>query len=128
MSEITLFGTLEMLREQALAVSEVVKLRDSEGWPVFQADEMWLYETEMDDRVCPACEAYGVQRMFRGDSVPVVFPYYEFVTPFVVKPHTHMPDLSLFHWVECRCLMFWQNPLECLERRLHDEKLRGLGL
>jgi len=129
-SEIVLRGSLEVLREQALVISEIVKNRSFEGFAVFQADEIWLYETELDDRVCPVCEAFGTQQIFRGDAIPIVFPDYDYfpsAEPFVVYPRVHQRDLSKFFYAPCRCRLIWQNPLECLERRLHDEKLRGLG-
>jgi len=124
-------GPLEVLREQAFVISEIVKNRSFEGFAVFQADEIWLYETEMDNRVCPICEAFGAQQTFKGDAIPTVFPDYDYIPlaePFVVYPRVHQHDLSKFFYAPCRCRLIWQNPLDCLEKRLHEEKLRGVGV
>lgn len=127
MSDLVLSGSLEAIREQAVAISKVVRRRASDGWPAFQPDEVWFYETEMDDRVCPVCEAFGRQHTFSGNSIPTVFPDYDLharARGFIVYPRVHQRDPSKFFYAPCRCRLIWQNPLECLERRLHEEKLR----
>lgn len=128
MNEIVFRGPLELLREQALIISDILKNRSLEGFTIFQADEVWLYETEKDNRVCPICEAFGNTQNFSGDVISTVFPYYQYFSsnPFVVYPRVHQPDLSKFFDKECRCTVTLQNPLDCLEEKLHNEKLEGL--
>lgn len=126
MSELTLQGSLEVLQRQTRIISEIVKYRGSEGWPILQADERWLYETEKDDRVCQICENFGKSRIFRGDSIPIIFPDYKMLNWNIIHPHVHIthPEME----GECRCVMTWQNPAECLEERLHDEKIMAVAI
>lgn len=128
--ETVLRGSLEVIQRQALAVSEIIKRRGSEGWPIFQSDEKWHYETKMDDNVCPVCEKFEA-REFRGDSIPTTFPhyyYYPLAELRIAYPRTHQPDPSLFRNSLCRCRLIWENPLECLEARLHDEKIVAVAI
>jgi len=123
-SEIIISGSLESVKTQALAVSKVVQIRAAEGWPAFQSDEVWIYKTEMDNRVCPICAAWGREKTFSGDKIPIFFPDYDLdARNFIVYPRVHAHDPARFFNAPCRCKMTWQNPLECLERRLHKEKM-----
>jgi len=124
MSEMIIRGSLEAVQQQALTVSKTVRLRAAEGWPAFQADEVWIYETMEDLRVCPVCAAFGRDRTFRGDTIPTFFPDYNLdASNYTVYPRVHARDPSRFFNAPCRCILTWQNPLECLERRLHKEKM-----
>jgi len=128
-SEIVLRGTLETLWSNSLNISEVLRRRVSDGWPVFQPDEIWAYFThpELAVRgVCPTCEAYG-GREFRGDEVPSEFPCAVFVNPRFIEPCVHERDgLENFFGEPCHCTLEWQNSAECAETRLHAEKLEAV--
>ena len=125
---IVLRGTLEMLWDNALNISEVVKRRSAEGWPVLQYDEVWLYETHPElakIRVCDTCENYD-EREFGGDEVSSEFPYL-FVNPLLIRPRVHLRDgLENFADEPCHCTLKWQKPAECIENRLHGEKLGAI--
>lgn len=129
MSEtIVLRGTFVMLWDNALNISEVVKRRSIEGWPVLQYDEIWLYNTHPELAavgVCDTCKAYD-GREFGGDEIPSEFPYL-FVNPLIIKPRVHERDgIENFFYEPCHCTLEWQNPVECIENRLHSEKLEAI--
>lgn len=119
-------GTIIEIRNKLLAISAVVKHRKYLGWPPFQPDEEWLYESEQDDRVCPTCQAYESQQYFAGDAIPYEFEAREQIDPIhYVHPHVHMnrPELR----GECRCGLMWINPVETLRIRLADEMMEVSG-
>lgn len=119
-------GPLEKVRDDFSRVADVIRRRSAEGWPVLQPDEEWLYIThpEMAKRgVCPTCKAYD-GREFRGDEILLEFPRPIFVTSLIIRPCVHERDgIQYFYFEPCHCTLEWQSPLECLERRLHAEKL-----
>lgn len=130
MSEIVLRGTLETLWSDSLNISEVLRRRVSEGWPVFQSDEIWLYFTHPEKsrkgKVCPTCEDYSGDE-FKGDKIPSEFPCAVFVNPRFIKPRVHERDgLENFFYEPCHCTLEWQNSAECVENRLHAEKLEAV--
>lgn len=125
MSQVVIAGTLERIETVLLRIKSIIDSRKITGYPLFQADEVWLYVVRPDlGAVCPVCESYA-GAIFSGDQVSTTFPYKYLwtVNPYVVLPRTHMPDLSLFGGEPCHCEMYLLNPAEAMEKRLHEEKL-----
>jgi len=129
LSEIVVRGTVRQVRDSLYRISGVVKMRKEEGWPLFGADEHWVYHARMDAATCtkelPIADVrgqagcYGLNaRVFRGDEIPRVFPFYERTGADRIHPHSHEPRDK-----NCRCELVLQEPGRTLENRLYMEKL-----
>lgn len=117
---IVISGPLNILKTKLLAISATIKNRKYNGWPPFQSDETWLYESEQDDRVCPICQEFEAQQYYSGDAIPHNFPTEEQIDPLhYVHPRVHEAYPALRG--ECRCRLTWQNPREVLVERLTRE-------
>lgn len=118
-------GTPAEVRDKLILIRDIIDNRKVDGWPLFQAGEVWHYIIRPDlGEVCPVCGSYA-GATFDGAQIPIIFPYKELWTkmPYVVLPRTHMPDLSQFAGEPCHCELHLQNPAEAMEKRLHEEKL-----
>lgn len=117
---VTVSGTFTDIRNKLLAISAIVKHRKYSGWPPFQSDEEWLYESEQDDRVCPICQGFEAQQYYAGDAIPHEFPTREQIEPLhYVHPRVHQYHEELRG--DCRCSLTWIEPIETLRTRLEDE-------
>lgn len=117
---IVVSGPLDILKIKLLAISTTVKNRKYNGWPPFQSDELWLYESEQDDRVCPICQGFENDQYFSGDAIPHNFPTEEQINPLsYVHPRVHEAHPELRG--QCRCSLTWLNAREVLVERLTRE-------
>lgn len=135
MSEIYIRGSLDYLQLNLVRIHQVVMHRKTGGWPIFQADETWMYETAGDDRVCPFCRGFEADNPWRGNEIPHFFPrlFYEgsrmggtYTTDVIVRPNVHEMEEYSFLKGECRCKIRLLNAAETLERRLHKEKSEAM--
>jgi len=118
-------GSLEIIRNQLLAISAVVKYRKYYGWLPFQFDETWLYESEQDDRVCPVCQGFEAQQYYAGNAIPHNFPTEEQIDPLhYVHPRVHEAHPELRG--ECRCSLTWLNPMVTIVERLRNEMMGAI--
>lgn len=120
----TVKGTLDEIREKLLTITAVIAYRKAFGWPLFQNDEEWQYDSEKDDRVCYLCREFEAARIFRGGQIPILFPDYEVVEWYLIRPRVHIthPEMK----GECRCILTLSYPLEMIEQRLHSEKMANI--
>ena len=117
---IVVSGPIDIIRNKLLAISATVKNRKYNGWPPYQPDELWLYESEQDDRVCPVCQGFEAQQHYVGDAIPHNFPTREQIDPLhYVHPRVHEAHPELRG--ECRCSLTWLNPRIVLVERLTRE-------
>lgn len=117
---VTVSGTFSDIRNKLLAISAVVKNRKYNGWPPFQADEEWFYESEQDDRVCPICLGFEAQQYYSGDAIPFDFPTREQIDPLrYVHPRVHQFYTEMRGI--CRCSLTWIDPIGTLRARLEEE-------
>jgi len=124
---LVIYGTPDEVEVVLLRIRDIIDNRKTNGWPLFQKGEKWLYNTRPDlGHVCPVCRPHD-GTVFDGEEVPRSFPYKEMAPPYgeypAAFPRTHMPDLSKFADTPCHCEMVLQNPAEVMEMRLHEEKL-----
>ena len=135
MSEINIVGSLDDIQLKLVWIHQAVLHRKTGGWPLFQADEDWIYESVGDDRVCPICRSFEEQSPWQGNEIPHFFPKYvivsgrsggAYIPPVIIEPNVHeMPEYA--HLLgSCRCKLRLLYPLETLEARLHMEKLEAL--
>jgi hypothetical protein len=117
---LTVTGSLRDIRLQCYIILDILRDREMIGWPPFQSDEIWMYRTAGDERVCPYCGSMDGQT-FSGDQVFEKFPFHGYLDVDEVNTHTHQPRDD-----RCRCSLVWVNKLECLENRLHEEKVEAI--
>lgn len=116
---ITISGTLDEIHTTVRGMLAITTYRKHAGWTMFQDDELWDYETQKDERVCPVC--WSFEHEWVGSEIPV-----EFITKWrtgqnVVYPNTHDNQDYTFLRGECRCSLIWRDYLEVLTARLFDE-------
>lgn len=137
MSEIVITGSLDDLQLQLVWIHQAVLHHKTGGWPLFQADEVWLYETAGDNRVCPYCIGFEEDNPWQGNEIPHFFPQYDLEgshkggtwdIDVIVRPNVHEMSEYSFLKGECRCKMRLLNGIETLERRLHKAKLEALAI
>ncbi len=118
MSEILFVGTLEQIRERLLQAQDILQLRATEGYPLLQPDEEWVYDTAKDERVCPVCSPHD-RRVFRGDEIPGAFPSFEMIGVGEIAPRVHLDN----PWLqgECRCGLSLLDAKEIITERLFQE-------
>lgn len=131
MSDITVRGNPWTVRLQLAKLDLLFKELKTFGFELFQPDEEWRYEIEVDPRpaeVCPICLGnYGVGR-FSGSQIPSLFSFYErrlnegsaVVHPKVHLMHPHLKG-------DCRCRLYMENIVNTLLNRLHDMKMEMLA-
>ena len=112
------------MKYQLRRIAALVRGRKEDGWTAFREDEVWEYFTEMDERVCPVCEAFGRDSPYSGPDVEWFFPdQYSADMSDALGRHRYSnvhasvnlyPDLR----GNCRCNMFWRDPFMTLVNRL----------
>lgn len=118
-------GTLEEIRSRLMAMYAITQYRKYSGWPLFQTDEVWDYESQNDARVCPVCLSFVGGYM--GHQIPIMFPHYKTWDKAHVKPGTHIDYPELKPAVApdahggCRCNLWWPDYLFVLTSRLFAE-------
>lgn len=118
-------GTFEEVERKLLAALAVIIYRKNAGWSMFQDDELWDYETQKDERVCPVCWAF--ERQWIGSEIPTEFTMKYRLGQNTVHPNTHENQDYTFLHGECRCNLIWHGYLEVLIRRLFDEMEERMG-
>ena len=122
--------TLLNLRRKLLAVKNVATRRNLSGWTAFQSDEVWGYESEKDDRVCPVCASFDYMNTMSGDYVKSEFTQKSWenkpreLHPQTHDDHTHNGESLIPRTGEpkrCGCRLFWLNYPHVLTKRLADE-------
>ena len=116
-------GFLTGIRRRVEALINIIIRREETGYAVFQYDEEWEFITHPEQgTVCPQCEGHS-GTIFRGDQIPIEFPYYTYVSsnPHWARPRVHQPDLSQYFGEECHCDLMLLNPNQVIRQRLHDE-------
>lgn len=135
MSEIVLRGSLDEVQLQLVWIHQAVLHRKTGGWPLFQADEDWIYETAGDERVCPYCRGFEEDNPWQGNEIPHFFPHYylegshaggTWGSDVIVRPNVHENQELTFLMGTCRCKIRLLNAAATLEARLHKEKLEAL--
>lgn len=135
MGDIELRGSLEWLQLRLNWLYQTIMHRKTGGWPLFQSDEIWIYETVGDDRVCPVCLSFEEQNPWNGAEIQHFFPKYmivsarsggAYIPPVFLEPNIH--DMEEYQYLlgECRCKMRLLYPAQTLEARLHMEKAEAL--
>lgn len=124
MIRFTIMGTPQEILSRLEAVNEVANRRKNDGWPLFQQDEEWTYETQEDSRVCDVC--LGFAGRFFGVDILSLFGAYKTWGKAHVKPGTHItyprtwstaPDA----YGGCRCNLYWHDYFYVLTERLWRE-------
>ncbi len=122
MSEILLVGTLEQIRDRLLLAQTILQTRATEGYPLLQSDEEWVYDTAKDDNVCPVCAPHD-RRVFRGDEIASTFPSSEITFAGAegaeIRPRVHIDN----PWLNgvCRCTLTLLDVDEIITERLYQE-------
>ena len=125
MVEIVLSGDLETLLQQSLQIKAISEFRKLSGWALFQDDEEWVYEIQMDEKVCEVCRNYGFIRNFRGSDIPIEFPDREVSdSKTELSPRVHKRR----YWLKgiCRCWMWWRDVGFTLAERLGRELISAI--
>lgn len=107
------------------AILKLIKMhidyRNSLGYPPFQEDEAWTYNSQQDKRVCPICAAFDARHSFIGTDIPSIFPDNKWldVEQGLLYPNTHQtyPEYK----GQCRCYMTWIDPTGTLTERVYNE-------
>lgn len=123
--EIVIRGNLETLLRYCLQMKGVSALRKSTGWELFQDDEDWTYEAQMDERVCPTCREYDIIKSFSGSRIPLEFPAREVLdskTELYPRVHKTRPWLKGI----CRCIMRWIGASIVLAERFGRELIAAM--
>lgn len=112
------------LREKLVAISTRAGVRELEGWDAFQKDEIWAYDSEKDDRVCPVCQGFDYEPSMDGERVKTEFTQKEWINkPRTAHPHTHRDHTHNGYALAgmCRCQLTWLNYPQILTERLGRE-------
>lgn len=118
---IVLSGTFSEIKRKLIVASAIVKWRKAVGFPMFEPDEEWRYQSEEDDRVCPICFGFDRDEFFPGDSVLAQFPIWERLFGeglAVIHPHVHWDPTYSFLKGDCRCRIFMLDIVNTLTKRL----------
>ena len=117
-------SSVDELIAKLQAIRGHIRMRQAEGWPAFESDERWRYDSMMDRRVCPVCNGYQVRRILSGEEMQREFKgKASYEGDFHAKPNTHKAYPRLRG--ECRCDAYLQEPARTLALRLAEE-LRGV--
>ena len=127
MATIRVSGAIDDVKQQLRRLSSLIKFRKQNGWTAFLDDEVWEYFTEQDDRVCPFCEGLGSRFEIGGWEVPLDIPDQKPLNDADPLRRHRYPNIhasqNLYPGLrgDCRCNMFWREPLLTLVNRLGRE-------
>ncbi len=125
-------GTILEVEAKLLAIQDIIDRRKTQGWPLFQKGERWLYLTRPDlGMVCPVCGPFHGKDDLDGEEVTRLFPQRELVSQrtlageYIASPRTHTTQDAINRQIEgpCHCDLILQNAAEVMEMRLHEDKL-----
>lgn len=121
------------LREKLNNLLEKARQRHDFGWKPFQMDEEWEYNSYgrwNGHSICPQCEEFEANRVFREGDMARWLPNAVSIGMFLAKPNTHVtypephprgvPKMRPGDW-PCYCEMVMLHPAETLALRLSVE-------
>lgn len=79
---------------RAVAAVKRIDFPTQRGVTFFSVHDVWLWQSELDHKVCPICRGHETSHEFRGNHLRRDFPYLEVVDLVTIYPNAH-PN--------CRC-------------------------
>ena len=89
-----------LVREVVAAVAAVREAKKRVDFPTrygvtfFSVHDIWLWQSQLDAKVCPVCDGHEDRGEFRGNHLRAQFPYLELIDENTIYPNAH-PN--------CRC-------------------------